>query len=263
MEKGSAQRLSYPYHSFQTQFNMQTRAIIVEDEDEGMNVLSLKLEKHCPSIDIIDKCYTHDDAIKSIESKNPDLVFLDVRLDKKTGFDILKRLAHIHFEVIFVTGYDEFAQRAIRVGALDYILKPVKIEELRNAVNKAKKNIERLQNITRIILPVTHGIRIIPVKDIIYCSADDNFTKVYVKGESKFIHTPRNLGKIESKLPSRQFYRIHKKSIVNLCFVKEFRRAAGGSVLLSDEKETELRISREKREGFLTSLSGPMDFCKE
>lgn len=240
---------------------MNIRSIIVEDEEEGMKVLSIKLETHCPNIEIIDKCYTFEEAIRSIEKNNPDLVFLDVRLDRKTGFDVLKRLNHIHFEVIFITGYDEYAQQAIRVGALDYIMKPVKVDELKKAVEKVQKNIDRFQNITRIIVPVSKGIRIIPIKDIIYCLADDNFTKIYVNNEKKFVHAPRNLRDIGIRLPSNQFYRIHRQSIVNLCFVKEYRRTAGGLVVLQNGDE--LSLARDRRDGFLESISGPMDFCIE
>ena len=164
---------------------MKIRSIIVEDEEEGMNVLSIKIETHCPDIEIIDKCYTYDEAVKSIEANNPDLVFLDVRLDRKTGFDVLSRLAYIHFEVIFITGYDQYAQQALKEGALDYILKPVNVKELTGAVEKAKKAIKKFPDITRIIVPIAGGIRIILLKDIIYCLADDNATKIFVVNEKK------------------------------------------------------------------------------
>ena len=237
------------------------RAIIVEDEEEGMNVLSIKLKENCPNVTIIDKCYTYDEAVKSIENNNPDLVFLDVRLDRKTGFDVLKRLAYIYFEVIFITGYNEYVQQALRAGALDYILKPVDITELQRAVEKAHRNINRLQNITRIIVPISGGIRIIPVKDIIYCLADNNFTKIYLVNEKKYIHANSSLNRIGFSLPSKQFHQIHRQSIVNLCFVNEFRRADGGYVIMRNGDE--LSIARERRDGFMESLKGTLDFCED
>jgi two-component system LytT family response regulator len=240
---------------------MKIKAIIVEDEEQGMNVLSIKIATHCPDVEIIDKCYTYDEAIKSIESNNPELVFLDVRLDRKTGFDVLRRLAYIHFEVIFITGYDQYAQQALKEGALDYILKPVNVKELKGAVEKAQKAIKRYPDVTRIIVPIAGGIRIIPLKDVIYCLADDNATKIFVVNEKRFVYANINLGKLEAKLPPIQFCRIHRKSIINLCFVKEYKRTAGGLVIMQNEDE--LSISRDRKDNFLKQLSDPMDFCTE
>lgn len=238
---------------------MRIKAILVEDEERGMRALEIKLEENCPEVEIIAKCWSAHEAIESIQMLRPDLVFLDVRLDQKTGFDVLLPLHRIQFEVIFVSGYEEYAIRAFREGALDYILKPIAVEELKGAVQKAKEKIAAQANINRIVVPISSGIRMLMLKNILYCQAQDNFTRIFLRDTKKTIMTPRLLRDIGSRLPSQQFYRIHRKHIVNLCMVTEFHRTAGGSVIM--ENGDELGVSQSKRDELLSRLAGPLDFC--
>ena len=252
---------------------MNIKAIIVEDEEEGMRALEIKVTKFCPEIKIIEKCYTVKEAVKAIDTMNPDLIFLDVRLDQDTGFDVLQKVKQINFEIIFTTGYDEYAVRAMNEGALYYLLKPIDTDELQTAVGKAKRKLERLKKQKRVMIPTSEGIKIVPIKDIIYCEAYDNFAKVYAyiegkddrgksdKNQPKMIMSPRTLKVIEAMLPSIQFYRIHRSFLINLCFVQEYRRAAGGSVVLKNGKE--LSIARGKGDEMMHRLQESIHLCDD
>ncbi|MEL7124316.1 MAG: response regulator, partial [Bacteroidota bacterium] len=136
---------------------MMLKAVLVEDEERGMRALELKLQEHCPDVQIIAKCWTAQEAIETLRQTQTDVVFLDVRLDQKTGFDILLELPTLPFEVIFVSGYEEYAIRAFREGALDYILKPIDVEELKRAVQKVRDKAASSPKIDRLIVPISFG----------------------------------------------------------------------------------------------------------
>lgn len=180
---------------------MKIKTIIVEDEKEGMENLVIKLQKNCPEIEIIAKCYTGVSAVSTIEKLNPDLVFLDIQLGIMSGFDVLNKLSHISFSVIFTTAHNEYAIDAFKVSALDYLLKPIKPKELEIAVGKAKSRINSLVPIRRISVPINNGFQFIPIENIIYCLADDNYTKIYRQDE-KMVLVTKPLKFIVQKLPS-------------------------------------------------------------
>ncbi|MEM0994022.1 MAG: LytTR family DNA-binding domain-containing protein [Bacteroidota bacterium] len=236
------------------------KAIIVEDEEHGRRALELKLKEYCPEVKILAFCASVEEAVESINQMKPQLVFLDVRLHRKTGFDVLMQLETVRFEVIFVSGYEEYAIKAFREGALDFILKPIDVEELKTAVEKAKKKWKVLQNVTRLVTPISTGIRIIPIKQILYCKAENNFTRFFLQNESKTVMTPRSLRDIQNHLPEPQFFRIHRSFLINLCHVKEFHRAAGGYIIM--ENGDDLSVSASSKEELLERLASPMDFCQ-
>ncbi|MEZ5038402.1 MAG: LytTR family DNA-binding domain-containing protein [Saprospiraceae bacterium] len=228
------------------------KAIIVEDEKKGVENLMVKLERHCPHVEIIAICYTGESAIKEIEAMEPDLVFLDIRLGSMSGFDVLDKLRHIHFELIFTTSYNQYAIKAIKESAVDYLLKPIKPEELETAVERARERIMTSKVVSRIAVPISNGFRFIPVNNISYCKADDNCTHIYrLDGSRVFVTRP--LGDIERKLPADKFYRIHRSSLVNLDFVDAFKRIAGGLVVL--QNDVELSVSRSRRDELLLRLN--------
>lgn len=237
---------------------MSLKAILVEDEERGMRALELKLQENCPEVEILAKCWSAQEAISTIRELRPNLIFLDVRLDQKTGFDVLLALQSIQFEVVFVSGYEQYAIQAFREGALDYILKPIAVPELKAAVQKAKEKVASLSNSNRIVVPISSGIKIILLKDILYCQAQDNFTRIFLKNSSKTVMTPRLLRDIGSRLPAKQFFRIHRKHIVNLGLISAFHRTAGGLVIM--ENGDELGVSQSRREDLLSRLAGPLDF---
>lgn len=235
------------------------KAIIVEDEEYGRRALELKLKDNCPEVEIIAFCASVEEAVRDIDRLKPQLVFLDVRLHRKTGFDVLMQLETLRFEVIFVSGYEEYAIKAFREGALDFILKPIDVDELKSAVEKAKKRWKELQNITRIVTPISTGIRIIPIQQILYCKAENNFTRFFLQNEDKTVMTPRALRDIQNHLPDKQFFRIHRSFLINLCHVREFHRAAGGYVIM--ENGNDLSVGASSKTELLERLASPMDFC--
>ncbi len=228
------------------------RAIVVEDEKEGMNNIVIKIEKHCPEIEIIAQCKNGGTAVAAIDKLNPDLVFLDVRLGNMSGFDVLHKLHHIHFEVIFTTAFDQYAIRAFKVNAIDYLLKPIKPKELEAAVKKVKQQLQTLGQIKRISVPISNGFQFIPIDDIIYCLAYDNYTKIY-RANDKMLIVTKALKYISQKLPSDSFLRISRSSIINLDYVDTFQRSSGGMVTMNNGDE--LSISKDNRDEFLDRMA--------
>lgn len=236
---------------------MNIKAIIVEDEAEGMRNLSLKLNKHCSEVEIIGKAPTGEHAVKMISQLQPQLVFLDIQLGTMSGFDVLSKLSHVRFEVIFTTAYDNYGIRAIKSNALDYLIKPIKPKELKEAVQKAGRVIEKSGPINKIIIPISNGIQVIPVEDILYCEADNTYTNIFRnRTENRRILVTKPLADLERKLPSSRYCRIHRKYLVNLDYVESFKKDDGGIVVLQDG--TELLVSKSRREEFLAQLSRNM-----
>ena len=236
---------------------MNIKAIIVEDEAEGMRNLSLKLERHCPEVEIIGHAPTGEKAVKMISQFQPQLVFLDIQLGTMSGFDVLSKLFHIHFEVIFTTAYDKYGIRAVKANALDYLIKPIKPKELKEAVQKAARVIQKSGPITKIIVPISNGIQVIPVKDILYCEADNTYTHIFRKDSNrKSLLVTKPLADIERRLPADRCCRIHRKYVVNLDYVDSFKRDDGGIAVLKDG--TELLVARSRRDDFLEQLSRNM-----
>ncbi|MEL6639493.1 MAG: LytTR family DNA-binding domain-containing protein [Bacteroidota bacterium] len=229
------------------------RAIIVEDEKQGMTNLVIKLEKYCPDIDLVAQCFDGAKAKETIEKEHPDLVFLDVQLGGTTGFDVLNKLSHLNFAVIFTTAHDEYAIRAIKVNAIDYLLKPIKADELQAAVAKAKAELHRRGGIRRIVVPHSEGYQYIPVEDILYCLADNNYAKIFRVGEKKMVHVSKTLKEIGNRLPADKFFKISRSAFVNLDYVEHFKRSSGGLVVIRGGDE--LSVSKERREELLRRLA--------
>lgn len=239
------------------------KAIIVEDEKEGMKNLVFKLNKHCAEkVEIIAKCYHGEDAVKAIELHNPDLVFLDVRLGNMSGFDILNRLPHIQFEVIFTTAFNEYAIQAFKVSALDYLLKPIKPRELEAAVEKAKKRLDELGPVQRISVPISNGYRYIPVDEIVYCLADNTYTKIFLSdnnlpkknpSERNMLLVTKTLKFIAQRLPMDKFCKISRSAYINIDYVDSFQRSNGGLVTMRNKAE--LSVSKDKRAEFLSRMA--------
>lgn len=229
------------------------KAIIVEDEKTGLDNLVFKLRDNCPGVEIIATCSTGEEAIKAIENLRPQLLFLDIRLGSMTGFDVLDRLTRIDFEIIFTTAYDQYAIQAIKSSALDYLLKPFKDEELKNAVQKAWRTMaekQERQGDRQIALPVEHGIRLLKYDDIVWCEADNNNAIIYLLNVSQALKIPRSLTDIYQKLPRQQFFRIHRSYVVNRYHIAEFSRE--GWVKLTNKKG--LSVSKNNKEEFLAWL---------
>lgn len=243
-------------------------AILIDDEQNGLNSLREKILQHCPEVDIIATCDDPAKGIVAIETMKPNLVFLDIEMPLINGFTLLQQLTYKNFELIFVTAYDHYAIKAIRFSALDYLVKPVEIDDLTNAVNKAmeKRNEATpnnrlellLENIVsakakfkRIAIPTTQGLHFIKIDEIIYLEASINYTKFFLTQQEK--HTvSKTLKEFEDILPEDTFIRIHNSYLINKNFVEKYVRGDGGQVILTDG--TMLDVSKRKKADFLKAI---------
>jgi two-component system LytT family response regulator len=241
------------------------KTIIIDDEISGRNILKNFVSKYCPEkIEIIAEADSVKTGINQITIHNPDLVLLDVQMQDGTGFDLLELLPNISFKVIFITSYDKFAIRAFKYSAIDYILKPVDPDLLVAAINRiADKNvmldidkkldvlISNKNNIEKIALPATDGIRFLKINEIIRCESDSNYTTFFTINKEKIV-VSKTLKEYEVLLSSMKFYRIHKSHLVNLRYISKYVPGEGGYVIMEDK--TEVEVSRRKKEGLLTIL---------
>ncbi|MCE7996931.1 MAG: response regulator transcription factor [Roseivirga sp.] len=245
------------------------RALIIDDEESGWEVLTeLILLKH-PEISLLPAAETVEDAVASIDKYQPELVFLDIRLGQDNGFEILQKTTFKNFHVIFVTAYSEYALQAIKASALDYLLKPVNIEELQKAINRfkniksridqeeafqtvAQKLAEGLPKGEKITLLTNSGYELVAVKDILYLIADHNYCKVYLKDKTEKLVT-RTLGSFVDQLEKQGFLRIHKSHIVNLDQVTVYIPGNGGQVKMSNGHR--LEVSRRRKKEVLDLLN--------
>ncbi|MEM6342395.1 MAG: LytTR family DNA-binding domain-containing protein [Bacteroidota bacterium] len=238
------------------------RAIIVEDEPSGMENLLWKLEKNCPEVEVIATCANGAEAIQAIKRQLPDLLFLDIQLGDMTGFDVLKAIKHPSFELIFTTSYDEYAIEAIKNSALDYLLKPIEVEELMDAVAKAKIKIGKNssaakppsppKNTSRMGFPVSTGQQFIPLSQVLFVKADDNVALLYLADET-VVRITKSLAWAESQLADKGFCRIHHSYLINFNQMQEYIRNDGGYVVMSNQKA--ISISRRRKEDFLLALA--------
>ncbi|NJI72891.1 response regulator transcription factor [Sphingobacterium kitahiroshimense] len=224
------------------------RAILIDDENSNLENLRILLEKHCPQITIIATAQSVRDAVDVIEKYVPDLVFLDIQMGDKTGFDVLKLLPMRNFDVIFVTAYDQYGIEAIKFAALDYLLKPIDIEELMHAVKKAERKFTRqiqtsqldflLQQlkkpeptISKIALPMQSEIRYVSLSEIIRCEADNTYTHFFLSNGEKIL-VSKSLKEYSDLLRPNGFLRTHQSHLVNPKYVKSWLKEDGGILLL-------------------------------
>jgi len=229
------------------------RAILIDDEKSNLENLETLLEKHCPQVTIVATVQNVSVAIDIIQRYLPDLVFLDIQMGEQTGFDVLKLLPLRNFEVVFVTAYDQYGIQAVKFAALDYLLKPIDIEELVNAVDKAERKLatqmqtsqldfllQQLKNpeasISKIALPMQSEIRYVPLPEIIRCEADSTYTHFFLSSGEKIL-VSKSLKEYSDLLRPNGFLRTHQSHLVNPKYVKSWLKEDGGILLLlSGEK---------------------------
>ena len=243
--------------------------IIVEDEDQSRDALAGMLKEHFRQVNIIALCKNVDEGKAAIESYAPDLLFLDVELENRTGFDLLKLLDKITFDVIFTTGHTKYAIQAIKFSALDFMLKPFSISDLHEAINRfyEKREIQasaqqfdtlfhNLKHLNadakKIALPTLNGLLVVPVKDIVRCESDINYTTFYLTTKNKLV-VARTLKEFEELLVDYDFFRVHNSHLINLHHVNKYTRGEGGTVTMNDG--TEVDVSRRKKDDFLKRLA--------
>ena len=245
---------------------MQIKSIIVDDEKHGRENLAGILKQYCPEVNLVGQAYSVESGISLIKKNTPDLVFLDIEMPKANGFQLLEYFNDFYFEVIFVTAYDNYAIKAIRFSAADYILKPININELKSAIEKVAERISRKQenqwmkelvyNIgqpqnPRIGLPTVDRIEFVEVGKIIRCQGEGNYTHIYFE-ENKHLLVAKTLVEFEDLLQEYSFVRIHKTHLVNLKHVVAFLRNDGGSLQLSNGDL--ISISRRRKETVLQQI---------
>jgi two-component system LytT family response regulator len=247
------------------------KALIIDDELQSRNLLSKMLQQYFPGIPVIGEASTVDEGLQAIQQLKPTLVFLDIQLNEQTGFDLLNRLPEINFSLIFTTAFDQYAIKAFRFNAIDYLLKPIVIEELVEAVNKvkqrtasgqsaSKKQVEQLYNDIKnpqkihdkISVPTTEGFIIIPVHEIVYCHASSNYTEFYLV-DKKCILSSYTLKQYDELLTAQNFFRAHRSFLINMAHVKLYRRGQGGEIVMSNGHEIELSATH--KDEFLRLLN--------
>jgi two-component system, LytTR family, response regulator len=252
---------------------MSLKAIIVEDEKHSRETLKNLLEEFCTDINVIDSAASVNEAVTKISESNPDIVFLDIELQTGTGFDVLTQLKDIKFEVIFTTAFEQYAIKAVKFSSLDYLLKPIDIEELQDAVEKArtkknqnvyKKQLETLMlnlkeqkpKLNKICLATSDGFEFVNVNNIIYCKAEGSYTSFVLHNNTKLL-VSKHLKEYESLLLEQDFMRVHNSYLINLKEVKKYIKADGGYIIMNNNDT--VSISRSKKEGFLEIMSALMD----
>lgn len=232
---------------------MSLKTILVEDEQLIMDSLEVKLSNNCPQVDIIAKCLTGESAIKAIHEKKPDLVFLDFELGTMTGFDVLDRLKHIPFEVIFTTNFDQYAIEALNeYDPVYYLLKPINDKKLVEAAQKADEIIRQKRNKDKeqILLHSQRTIDPITLNEIVYCKADNVSTEVYFLDGSRKV-VSQTLKKFTERLPSDKFYRTHKSYTVRLNAISTITREDGKLYCVLPPKGEKIPVAQDKKQGLL------------
>lgn len=245
------------------------RTLIIEDEQKSMEMLAGIIQKNCPDLTIVGLARNVKEGVEMIESLKPELVFLDISMPDGSGFDLLEKVSGHKFELIFATASDQHAIRAIKYSACDYLLKPIDIEELKEAVNKvvqkkrSSPNMENLQfliqhlkkadeNFQKITLPTGNAYEIVNIKDIVRCEADGSYTTFYLSDKRKLMISV-GLKHYEELLPENDFIRVHHHHLINMNHVVRFLKEDGGYAIMSDGSKIE--ISRRKKETFMEKLN--------
>jgi two-component system LytT family response regulator len=242
------------------------KAVIVDDEIRGRQFLHKLLEKFAPDIKVCGEASNAEEAKEVISIASPDIVFLDIEMPGKSGIELLKEIKEINFEIIFATAFNQYAVEAFRLGAIDYLLKPISPDDLIRAIDRAKqqsgqkdqnkKKYETLKqqfgkSFTKITIPTTSGFEFIDFDEIIFMQSEGNYTNIRMK-QNKSVLATRLLGEFEELLTAYNFFRIHKSYIINLGYMKKYTKGDGGVVTMHDGSEID--VSRRIKEAFLQRI---------
>jgi two-component system, LytTR family, response regulator len=244
------------------------KAVLIDDERDALEMLEWSIKKFAPQVEILAMCDSALDGIEKIKTLKPELVFLDIEMPQLNGFDLLEKLGKYEFEVIFITAYNQFGIKALKICALDYLLKPIDGDELKIAVEKAllKKSktsamqLEMLMSYfkpdkprpRRIALTASDHLIFVDTNDIVYCESDSNYTTFFLaKGEKVVIS--KTLKDVEEILEGSDFFRIHASYLINMKHVSKFTRGDGGYVVMSNNQH--ITVSRKKKDEFFEMFS--------
>ncbi len=243
------------------------KAIIIDDEPYCCEALEMMIGKFCPEITVAAVLHSGADAIETLEQFSPQLVFLDIEMPYMNGFEFLEKVGSVNFGLIFTTSYDQYAIKAIRFSALDYLLKPIDREELIQAVAKVSKSLQSptelqlellLQKfnapknpIKKIAVPTMEGLQMVEIDTIISCSSDSNYTNFFLKNNKK-LTASRTMKDVEELLADFSFLRVHNSFLVNLNEIHKYFKGEGGYLVMSDG--TNIDVSRSRKDMLLQKL---------
>lgn len=243
------------------------KAIIIDDEPKGRNILMQLVAQNFPQIKVVATAAGADEGIMQIDTWKPDVVFLDVEMPGKNAFDMLKELGPIDFKIIFVSAHNHYALNAIKLSALDFLLKPVDINDLSKAIERLTAQpgpsiqqvphlLQQIQypkaRLGKIAIASVSTIEFVNISDIIYCKADNVYTDVYLLNST--ITSTKNLKDFEDLLTPHFFFRVHHSYLININHIKKYIKGEGGTVLMLNDREIE--VSRRRKSAFLELLSG-------
>ncbi len=248
------------------------KVVIIDDEIDAVNSIALIIDEYCPNVEIVGRAFSASEGRKEILKHQPDLVFLDVEMPRGSGFDLLEMLPDRNFEVVFITAYNHFAIRAFKYSAIDYILKPIDIDEFIEAVAKAEKRIAEVQSSdknnnvpkydvlmenvksskpAKIIVPTSEGQVYVNVEDISRIEAEGSYSILHTHSDGKIL-VSKNLKEFEKLLDESDFFRTHNSYLINLAYVKKYVIKDGGYIMMTDD--TMVPLSRRKKDVFLEEM---------
>lgn len=243
---------------------MNIRALIVDDESNSRLTLKNMLLNFCQGVDVVGLAASVKEAYQLASTLQPDVVFLDIEMPKENGFQLLEYYEEVPFEVVFTTAYDQYAVKAFRFSAVDYLLKPIDLKELRDAIVKiAKKNVkqrkqhfETLQHniskkIQKIALPTLEGFIFIDIEDIFYCEASNNYTVFHSEKNGRII-VSKTLKEYDELLSSYNFFRVNRSFLINMAYIKEYKKARTPIILMKNGAS--IALSTTRRKDFLDRL---------
>ena len=240
------------------------KTVIIDDEEDARDVLVNILKEHFDMIEIVGQADDVDTGVKVIQESEPQLVFLDIKMPGGTGFDLLEKIPHKDFEVVFITAFDAFTMKAFEFSAIGYLLKPIRVKDLKKTVKRLEKFIlqdadKRLKvlienygagegKIKKLVIPNIEGFEVLEIEDIIRCEGERNYTN-FVLTNGKKILVSKTLKEYDELLSEHGFFRIHQSSLVNLHHVRKYIKSQNGKVEMSDG--TKLQVARQRKVAFV------------
>lgn len=243
------------------------KAVIIDDEQHCIDRIEHLLKPYEGAIHVVGKFTEADSAIQGIENLNPDVLFLDVQIHERTGFDILRTINHYTFEVIFTTAYEVYAVQAFKFSAIDYLLKPIEEDDFTSAIDKLNQRIKNkdfsnkvevlLTNVLKndqnkkIAIPTFEGLVFLEVSDILRFEANVNYTTIFTRDKQKMV-VSKTLKYFETLLSDCNFFRVHNSHLINLDYIKKYIKGKGGYVIMSDN--TSIEVSTRRKDALLKIL---------
>ncbi len=244
------------------------KAVLIDDEKNALEVLEWQIKTFCPQLKVVALCNNADDGIAAIKTHAPGIVFLDIEMPVKNGFEVLRAFSNPNFDVIFTTAYDQFAIKAFKFAAFDYLLKPIDAEDLKASVSRyldktcffVKEQFEMLlsqyvqpkQVYNRIALQTADGLMMVNNDEVVRCQSISNYTKIFLTNNRQLV-IAKTLKEAEEMLAAHCFYRIHHSHLVNINHVLRFVRTDGGHITMTDGAQ--LAVARNRKDGFIAQFS--------